>query len=329
MKDDGKIVAGFAVIAGIVGVFAVLQFLRPADDAFNSYALQDGEQTLEVATVAATGRARVSSTFAFISGFTDFVVLMPPLLLCISLNATGRNRWLGLAGAAVTAAVAPTGGSRAPMVAGAVALLAVAFGAGFFATRTGRRVLFGGVVLAVVTIFAMPEAIRGVGSRFTSDTEETEGRFLGALDILPPVSLLRHTYEPFGYGTGMEQNARMQFGVVPFPTDSEAEQPRILKEEGPIGYMLVWAARFGLFVALLRASARFNVARQGTYRGLCIAYAIVLNIGYFVTDHVWTALFFVGAGLLLRAAAACPPLPVAAPGGRRAAPARLLARRGP
>ena len=77
----------------------------------------------------------------------------------------------------MAAASAPTGGSRTPIVAGAAALVAVAWGAGLLGTRPGRRVLLGGVILVGVTLFAVPEAVRGVQSRFTGDTAETETRF--------------------------------------------------------------------------------------------------------------------------------------------------------
>jgi hypothetical protein len=232
-------------------------------------------------------------------------------LLAVGLKQSGFIRAAAILGAAATAAVAPTSGSRSPIVLGAAALLAVFWGAGLVRTRIGRRILVGGALAATLAVVAVPEAVEGVEARFNADAEETRGRVLDTLDILPPVALTRYEYEPFGRGSGMLQSARFSFGVALHPNDVEGEQGRILLEQGIVGYCLVWIARLGLVLALLRASVRFKRAGEGAFRGLSIALAVVPLFSYLVFDHVITALLFTAVGLVLRAAAALPAPPAA------------------
>jgi hypothetical protein len=209
------------------------------------------------------------------------------------------------------------------MVIGAVMLLAVAWGAGLLKTAIGRRVLAGSVVAVVVAAVALPDAIEGVGARFTEDNRETNSRFYDAIvQMVPPLAIDRYSQEMFGIGTGMQNNARRQFGVAIRPNDFEGETPNVIVEQGPIGYVLYWLARLGLIVALLKTSAIFKRAGEGGFRGLAIAYAILLIMGPIMQDHVYSALYFIGVGLLLRRAAMCQPAPALLPPRGRLRPAR-------
>ena len=98
-----------------IAAFAAVQFASPGDSAVNLYSVRDGEEiyAADVATVASTGRARVASTFSFLSGFADFTILIPTLLLSIGLEAKDRRlRRYALLATLATAAVVPMAGSR-------------------------------------------------------------------------------------------------------------------------------------------------------------------------------------------------------------------------
>src|SRR5258708_23627465 len=84
-EDLGRVIRTLAIIALVVGALAVLQFARPSDDPINMY-VQQGDDPTPVAVVETTGRVRVASTFSFISGFTDFVTVIPPLLLAVRIK---------------------------------------------------------------------------------------------------------------------------------------------------------------------------------------------------------------------------------------------------
>ena len=87
-----QVVLVLAGVAVIVALMAAYQFTQPADSGVNSYALYEGKEVLEVATVQTTGRARVSSTFSYLTGFTGFVVLVPVLLVSSPSRESGKRR---------------------------------------------------------------------------------------------------------------------------------------------------------------------------------------------------------------------------------------------
>jgi hypothetical protein len=287
-------------ISTIVSVLAAMQFASPADSSMNLYSVWGGEEIYasEMATVAATGRARVSSSFSFLSGFVDFCLLVPTLLLSIGLEAREtRVRRAAFVATTCAAAVIPMSGSRGSVLLGVSVLAIMAWASGLFFTPIGRRVLIGAVVAAVVGAVAFPDAIFGVQSRF-EDTEETTGRILEMAAVAPPVALSIYDYPSAGIGTGMQQNARGPLHVEA-QYGAESEVARYLIELGPIGYLLVWTAKLGLVIGLGRAYRLLkNGGRRGA-AGAALSYAILTMLGNLTFDHVWQALYFLGCGFIV------------------------------
>ncbi len=62
----------------------------------------------------------------------------------------------------LTAATIPMAGSRASLLIGGTILLVSVWTAGLFKTRIGRRILVGGLMAAVVSVAAFPDAFVGV-----------------------------------------------------------------------------------------------------------------------------------------------------------------------
>lgn len=302
LSDTGARRAATNVLVAIhlvVVGYAAYQFAVPPDSAVNAYAPYEGEEIMPVAVVGTTGRARVASTFAYLSGFTDFLVLAPPLLLALGLTeGRARMRALAVVTAAAAAAAIPMSGSRAPLALAAMGLGLVGWGAGALATRAGRGVLAGGMLAVGIAAVALPVAVEGVRDRFRGP--DTPARVAELLQTLPPVALTVNDFPLLGDGTGMQQNARRAFGV-PNPWNTEGETSRLLVELGPLGYLLVWSTKLGLAVALLRASRTLRRSGRRAMAGAALAYAFFAIVGNSAFDHVWQALFFVGVGLLVHA----------------------------
>jgi hypothetical protein len=287
-------------VAIVVAVMAALQFASPADSSLNLYSVYDGEEihASDMATVAATGRARVASTFSFLSGFVDFCLLVPTLLLSIGLETRDPAlRRAALIATVCTAAVIPMSGSRSSVVLGISVLLIMAWASGLFFTRVGRRVLIGGILAAIVAAVAFPDAVFGVQTRF-ENTEETSGRLGEIATVLPPVAMGAYDYPMTGIGTGMQQNSRFALHVQS-EWDSEAESARMLIELGPVGYLLIWTAKLGLMVALLRAYQILKRAGRRGAAGAALSYAALTMTGNLVFDHIWQALYFLGCSFIL------------------------------
>jgi hypothetical protein len=300
-NDRTVATAALAVVAIIVAAYASVQFASPPGAAINSYAEYEGRKLVDVATVATTGRARVSGTFSYITGFSDFVTLVPAVILALGLGEAGRwTRWLALAGAAAASSSIAMSGSRSPVILSGVALLIVAWSADFLRSRAGRRIALATAVVFVAGSLAVPEAVRGVQDRFRGD--DTESRLREVLDTLPFVAIGHSEYPTLGEGTGMEQNARMAFQPG-WSWKVEPEAGRVLLELGPIGYLLVWLAKLGLVVALFRAGLALRSRGDGPISGAAFALSVLTLQGGLVLDHVHQALLFIASGLVLGAAA--------------------------
>jgi len=288
-----------AVMSIGIAILGAFQFAAPPDSTVNLYSTVDGQEVYATAaTVAATGRARVSGTFSFLSGFSAFTVLVPTLLLSLGLEAKdGRLRTVVLVATLVCAAVLPMSGSRSSVLAGVAVLLITAWTAGLFFTKVGRRILIGGIVAVVLAVVAFPQALDGVRSRFEGD--ETEGRLESVATVLPPVALASFDYPFAGIGTGMQQNSRMAMNVASTGYDAELVAGRYLIELGPIGYLLVWIANFGVLVALVRASSILRRGGRRAAAGAALAYAALALLANSPFDHISQALFFLGCGFIL------------------------------
>jgi len=329
-EDARKSVQALAGIAIVVALFAAYQFRQPASSSVNTYALYEGKEMNDVDTVHSTGRVRVSSTFSYLSGFADFTVLVPMILLALALDQnTRRGRLLMLGAVGACAATIPMSGSRGAVLQAGLGLSCVAYAAGFLATRVGRRVVAGGAVAAVLAVMVSPEAARGISDRFTRNTGESSSRLWESTTIIPVVAMAVYHYPPMGNGTGGQQNAAGALGLMDPKYFAEGENHKILIEQGVLGLAILWTARFGISVALLKASRRLRRARRGGLAGLALglsAMNLMLNLNF---DHVAQALLFIGVGYVLHAFMRLPaPVGVRADAGRLAraggwTPARL------
>ena len=289
-----------SIMAIGVAALAAVQFASPADSNVNLYTVQDGEEVYaaDMATVASTGRARVSSTFTFLSGFVAFTITIPALLLSLGLDSQNpRLRRCALIATLATAAAVPMSGSRGAVVLGAAVLLITMWSAGLFFTRMGRRVLIGSIIAGVLSVIAFPDAFIGVQSRF-DNSEETAGRFKDVATVLPPLALISFDYPFLGIGTGMQQNGKTSFRVTT-KWDTESELGRYLVELGPIGFLLFWTAKLGLMVALLRSYSILKRAGRRGSASAALSYAALSILGNLTFDHNWQALYFMGCGFVL------------------------------
>jgi hypothetical protein len=300
----GKVLRGaIAIIIGVslvVAAFAIVQFDLPSDDPLNAYAWSD-TTTNDVATVLSTGRVRVTSTFSYLSGFTNFVILIPPLLLAFGLEQTDKRlRNFCFVGMAAVLSAGATSGSRAVLVWSAVTLPLV------LGLRRILRRGISGLALPIALVLAgafissifFPDALSGVLDRF-EQAEESQRRVTSMFAAFPPVALLSFDYPFFGIGTGMQLNARWAFGIPMVDWDGELEPHRMLIEFGAVGYLIVWMSRLGLIVALARAHLVLAARKMDGMSGLALAMIPLAAMGQIATDHLFQALFFLNVSFVL------------------------------
>jgi hypothetical protein len=296
MKE--RAIYALLVVSFVVAALAAVQFASPADSAINLYEGHIEGYDMGEVKVESTERARVSSTFTFVSGFVAFTLAVPTLLLSFGLEAKNpRLRTWALVGTMVTAAVVPMAGTRSSIVLGLTVLGISVWSAGLFFTRVGRRVLIGALAAALISVVAFPDAMAGVQSRFANE-EETTGRFEAAANILPPFALVNFKYPMMGVGTGMEQNARFAFHIGG-EWEVESELGRYLVELGPVGFIFFWITKVGLMVALVRAYKLLKRAGRRGAAAAALSYAAMTMFGNLTFDHNWQALYFLGCGFVL------------------------------
>ena len=297
-RDRQRAIYVLLFAGAVVAAFAAIQFVSPADSPLSVYTYVDGERVDQV-MIGETGRGRVSSTFAFISGFADFNLLVPTLLLSLGLDAKDRRlrRYVFII-TGMTAAVLPMSGNRLTVLVGGGILLVLAWTTGLFFTRIGRRLTLVGITAAIASVIIFPDALLGVQARWQND-EETQHRYLLAVaSVVPPLAIAMVDHPPLGIGTGMLQNARVSFGI-PVKYVVEQEFERYLVELGTVGFLLAWSVKFGMSVALFRA---YRVLKRAGRRGAAagaLSYALLTMVGNITFDHIWQALYFIGCGFIL------------------------------
>jgi hypothetical protein len=283
------------ILAIGIAALAAYQFGQPPDAPVNAY-VWDYDPTV-VASMALTGRVRVSSTFSYISGFGDFVFLAGPILLAAAVSAPNvRSSRIGYVAAGGLAATAAMSGSRATVLYFAAGCLAVLGLSGTFRSRRGKMAFVAMVLAVAAGVWSVPDAVQGVQDRFGSG--DTSQRFTDLALAIPVYTILNTDFPPIGAGVGVLQNAgaALQFRAG---WDVEAEPQRVLIELGLLGYLLVWLSRFFLAVALIRAGRMLSRGGVRAWAGVAWTYAGFAVLLPLTTDHIAQSLFFVGVGLIL------------------------------
>ena len=297
-RDSARAMTTLGIFAVIIAAFAVLQFSLPPGHPLNRYAATGPD--MEIAKVATTGRARVTATFSYITGFTDFITIVPALLLSVGLATRSGTRRLFLIGSTMVSAISmPTSGSRAPVLLCLGTLAIVAYAAGFFWTNAGRRVLVAGGLAITAALLFSGDALQGLQDRFTDDPEESRSRVTDAIVYLPPFALGLVDYPVLGIGTGTLQNAAVSYGATQRYA-AEAEQHRVLIEQGAPGYLLLSLLRIGLVVALFRAGMMLKRAGERAPAGAAWALGALTLPGNLFFDHIFQALYFLALGIVLQ-----------------------------
>jgi hypothetical protein len=251
----------FALVLLLVALVPLLlgpiQFTSPADSVWNRYARES--DTTDRALFGYSFAARVTGTFSYITGYTTFLTMLLQLALAfLVLERARRTRWIvGVVTALALVNLTLTGAR------GALLIICVTAAALLIVSAWMHRIPWGGtavVLCAVVPVswFLMtsvvPDAYESFAVRAMSTSDDPFDRAIGAitgpLDHIGESGLL-------GYGVGNLNQATSVFaapaGASSLPV-AENEWDRILLEVGPLGLLLMIAARLFVVWSLLRAS---------------------------------------------------------------------------
>ncbi len=293
----------YVLIAIPVCLLAIAQFFAPASSALNTYARQPTE-TGQIATFGSSEHIRVTGTFAYITGFTSYLMATLILLLTV-LAATGwrlrGNLWtLAAFGLALVGVL--MSGSRGPVLILALLLplywwLAVIREGG--AATTARLVVAGAAVGCLI-------AYAGSGA-----TEAWLGRAAGNSDVagritqplLSPIRALDNAgLFGFGIGTAHQTAAAVTPGIRPYSWLNgalvEDEPGKIMVELGPIGFLIFYFVRVALAAYAFRQVFELRTQFHRAIACACLLFFLAQLPGGVVFEVTAGLYFWFFTGLL-------------------------------
>lgn len=296
----------YLLLAIPVCVLGVFQFFSPPNSPINTYVA--GEE-VDIATFGGSdeiNRARITGTFSYISGYTAYLSVCQALLLSV-LTSKLNKVWLVILMGALALLMGNMlmTGSRGPVLSGVVVF------AGFLLfNQLGQRrevrkgltiLLLAGVICSVASMYWFPEALDAFWQRATT-SDSTSGRVTST--FLEPLEMLSDP-EVLGYGAGATHPGgtmlRARFGLpdpAVAPPDAENEPVRVMLELGVLGFLVWYAIKLYLILALWRTRVQ---VRNPFLKNLALAAFLVhltLLSGTTVLNHTVHVYFWFMAGFI-------------------------------
>jgi len=281
----------YVVIALPVGVLGAAQFSAGVDSPLNVYA--PGTTIGEATNIAVFGEdqfVRVTGTFSYISGYSAYLIAMLALLVPIlawSRNLLWRLVFTGTL-VLVIGNVMMTG-SRATALGAAIVLGGFALLTPFTSTQAERERAWihwlAGAVAVVAAAYLFEDAVVSLQQRTEASWEEGKTRLWAA--VLEPWDYLGSA-GIFGYGNGIGQPAVTALRTVlnlpeatfSYASPTDAENSRVLMEQGVPGFFLWYGLRVSLVLALWNTRVRL---RSPFLRQLALGAFLVLFFQFFTT----------------------------------------------
>jgi len=253
----------YVLLAIPVSLLALAQFFSPSSSVLNTYARAADPGS--ISTFGSSSYVRATGTFAYITGFTSFLLVITILILLILTTTRWRFRGnvkiLAALGASFLGMV--SSGSRGPIF-----LLAMLFPLywwlGVVREKQGgatlARLVIGLGVLVVVLSSTGDKAITAFGQRASASTD-TASRLLAPF-LSPRDALLSAGMIGSGIGATHQAASAVTRGIVPYSwvrgNANEAESGRVMLEVGPLGFCMVYLVRILLAVLAFRQVFRLR-----------------------------------------------------------------------
>jgi hypothetical protein len=241
-----------------VALLGVVQFQFPPDHWINASVAQDVDADTAATLFGLDNRARTSSTFSYVSGFSTFILAMFSLSLAfiLSAQAKSREKWVPLCLLVGCSLAMFTTGSRGAVY-GCMAIATMAaclcLSAGVLNGVACLRITFGTALVGAITVLYGTDAIDAFEYRASTSDDPVVRLFspfselMGAFDVTPF----------FGLGIGVNSNASR---IIMEANDLwwlqgnvfEAETARVMQECGLVGFFLIYGLRLGLFLFAIR-----------------------------------------------------------------------------
>lgn len=238
----------FVFISIPVMTLGIIQFFFPPDHPINYYVSNTGEQ--EIAT--AGGHARVTSTFAYLSGYATYLtVLIFVITYLLSLRKASFRFTiflLVLLGFALLNIL--TTGSRGPTVFTIASIIGYSFLAGLlnreFFKKFALRIILG-VLITLLFFYALP-AGKNIVEAFMSRANDSQDIGPRLVDTYTTPFRLASICSYYGFGLGITYQGSSILGnnldkIQALTGGFEEEPERVVIEMGVVGFILVYSMR--------------------------------------------------------------------------------------
>jgi hypothetical protein len=289
-----------------VGALGALQFFSPPNSPINTYVA--GEEA-DIATFGGPDdivRARITGTFSYISGYTAYLTVCQALLF--SLLAVKLNKvWMAIlmGGQALLMGNMFMTGSRGPVFSGVIVFAGFLIFNQLARAREVRKaltmLLLTGVVCGVASVYWFNDALDAFWQRVTTSDSASERMTSSFVEPL----LFLSDPEVLGYGAGATHpggaGLRARFGLTEpsvAPPEAENETVRVMLELGVFGFLVWYALKLYLILALWRTRVR---TRNPFLKNLALAAFLVHSIlftGATVLNHTAHVYFWFMAGFI-------------------------------
>ncbi len=284
-----------------VCLLGVAQFSAPADSLLNRYS-NSGEDGHIVVFGEGGGHARITGTFPYISGFTNYLTVMGIFLLALMGQPAGGVWFLiGATQFVLIMGNAFMSGSRAPVFILAGTTVAFLFST---AGQTARALVrFRWAVIAVM-LLGVGTALYGFRDAFSAflhrveTAGDTEERL--ALVNVDSIDGAVEAAGWLGFGTGatLPGGAALRTALsldfaVDEPPPAEAEYLRVMLELGTVGFLVWYAVRVYVLWALFITWRRMRIPflRQVAFAAFFL-HLVTLNGGVIVSSTMGVYYWF-------------------------------------
>ena len=298
-KEKRRAIYALLVMSLGIAALATVQFGSPPTSTVNLYSTVDGEQVFaDRATVSIDGPCPRFIDVQLLERFLRLHAADPRAVCCRSVSRS-RTRSCGAPVGGGTASARPS--CPCPVHARPSSSVAWSWSSRprprVSSSRHRQTCARGRPHRGGAGHGGVPRSVRGRAGPLRERVRD-QHRILETLAFLPPVALMTFDYPLMGIGTGMQQNARASFGVRS-DYEAETEVGRYLIELGPIGFLLVWLARFAPGDSPVSGLHDAEAGRARGGSGAALSYATLTFLGNFAFDHIFQALFFLGCGFIL------------------------------
>lgn len=293
-QDLNRMIFWICALSIPICLLALYQFTQPGTSWVNKYVSHEAGQEVNASLFGEQGegefrygRARTSSTFSYIGGFTTFLLLIMPLCGALLLASRERSRETMVVIGALLFAIGATftTGSRTPVfavIAVAPVMTMIAGSKGLLPLGAAMRIAAAAALIGAVGYWLFADAAEA----FLYRTQNTDSVFVRFLSPVVDTIGAYQTSPLFGLGIGSNSNAAPTLGGADQywlqGNYFELETARVMQDLGLGGFVLVYFMKVYVIFMVIRylnwSRSKLFIALQMAILAFVIPHLVLFTI---------------------------------------------------